>query len=73
MMDILRKVKKTVVLLHLLVIEKYYLFGLNSVLHHIYLKNSKYIIFRTISVHNMFSSVCDYNMNNTPSDLKMMN
>jgi hypothetical protein len=30
-MDILRKVKKTVVLLHLLVTEKYYLFGLNSV------------------------------------------
>jgi len=31
MMDILRKVKKTVALLHLLVTEKYYLFALNTV------------------------------------------
>ena len=47
-MGILREVKKTMVLLHLLVTEKYYL------------------IFGTISIHNMFHLVFDYKMNPHP-------
>ena len=68
MMDILRKVKKTVVLLHLFVTEKYY--PSVSTVYHIYLKNSKYLIFRTISTHSMFNLVRDYKMNPPPSLFK---